>query len=151
MRIRQLLIFCVLLPLAGCKTPPSPEPVVEDADALLYLEQGLRPEALLFPEYLFMEGFELDQHGRIVDSNLIGVDMKTKLPLSTVLSRFNDLLASKGWDVTKTEIGRQSFRIMAGLRGETLEIRAVQGTGATQVFALYQPAIQQPVAVPAIQ
>jgi len=26
------------------------------------------------------------------------------------------------------------------MKGETLEIRAVQGTGATQVFILYRPA-----------
>lgn len=141
--ILQLLIMAML---AGCKTLPPPEPVVADADAMLYLERGLRPETLLFPEYLLMDGFELDQHGSIPDSSLVGVDMKTKLPLNTVLSRFSALLSSKGWDITKTEIGRQSFRIMAGLRGETLEVRAVQGTGATQVFALYQPSIQQQAA-----
>lgn len=133
--------------LAGCATPPSPEPAVADADAMLYLEPGLRPETLLFPEYLLMEGFELDQHGRIPESRLVGAGMKSKLPLGTVLRRFNDVLASKGWSVTQAEMGHQSFRLMAAQKGETLEIRAVQGSGATQVFVLYQPAVQ-PVTPP---
>jgi hypothetical protein len=147
MRAASIPTLLTALLLAGCRTPaPPPEPLVADADAMLYLEPGLRPESLLFPEYLLMEDFELDQHGRIPDSRLVGVDLKSKLALNTVLWRVNDLLASKDWKITKTEMGQQSFRLMASLKDETLEIRAVQGTGPTQMFVLYQSSTQQPAA-----
>ncbi len=139
MRIPRYIIVVTVLSLAGCKTPVPPEPEVADADAMLYLAPGLRPEILLFPDYLFIEGIELDQHGRIPNSTLIGVDMKSALDLKTVLRRFNQVLVSRGWTIRKAEVETQSFRLMASLGHETLEIRAVQGAGPTQVFILYQP------------
>ena len=61
------------------------------------------------------------------------------LDLNTVHQRFAELLVSKGWKINKTEELEQSFRLMASMKGEAVEIRAVQGTGATQVFILYRP------------
>ncbi|RKX38264.1 MAG: hypothetical protein DRP64_15980 [Verrucomicrobia bacterium] len=113
--------------------------MVEDADAMLYLDSQLRPENLLFPEYLFMADFELDQHGWIPGSSVVGVDLKTKLDLKTTLQRFTDLLALKGWSITKEEVMERSFRLLAAMKGEALEIRGVRGSGPTQVFILYQP------------
>ena len=106
---------------------------------MLFLEPGLRPESLLFPEYLLLYGLELDQHGRIPQSSLIGVGLKTKMELNTVLHRYNKVLAIEGWQITKAEMAKKSFRLLAAMKGETLEIRAVQGSGPTQVFILYQP------------
>lgn len=145
--MRAVFIFQILLVLflGGCATTEQPA-VVQDADAMIYLEPGLRPENLLFPEYLFMEDFELDQHGRIPGTTLIGVDLKTNLGLKTALRRFNNLLASKGWKITKAEMAKQSFRLKAVMADETLEIRAVQGAGPTQVFILYQPSSESAVA-----
>jgi hypothetical protein len=137
-----LLIFVSMMLLSGCRTA-TPPVVIADADAMLYLEQGLRPEILLFPEYLFMEGLELDQHGRIPETDLIGVDMKSKLSLETLIRRFHDVLVSKDWMVAKAEMLDRSFRLVADLGEERLEIRAVQGSGAAYVFMLYQPAGQQ--------
>lgn len=106
---------------------------------MLFLEEGLRPEALQFPEYLFLEDLELDAHGRIPESPLIGAGLKTKLDLKTVLRRYNDVLATHGWKLTKAEMAKQSFRLLAAKKAETLEIRAVQGSGPAQVFILYKP------------
>ena len=113
---------------------------------MIFLEAGLRPENLLFPEYLFMEGFELDQHGRIPETTLIGIDLKTDLGLKATLRMFNTLLVSKRWRITKAEIAKQSFRLQASMADEILEIRAVQGAGPTQVFILYQPSSESAVA-----
>ena len=130
-------VACLLI--AGCMAPKEPaEPVVDAAETLTFLEAGLRPEVLLFPDYLLMEDFQLFQHGRITQTNLIGAGMKTDFDLATVRRQFSDVLASKGWKTDKMEMGKQSFRQMASLQGETLEIRAVQGTGPTQVFILYR-------------
>jgi hypothetical protein len=138
--MRAVFIFQLLIVLFlwGCATT-EPATVVQDADTMIFLEPGLRPETYLFPEYLFMEDFELDQHGRIPETTLVGIDLKTDLGLKTVLRRFNNLLASNGWKITKAEMAEQSFRLLAAMGDETLEIRAVQGTGGTQVFVLYQP------------
>jgi hypothetical protein len=138
-----LMMSLPLLVLVGCvATDPAGEPVVNVDEAMTYLEEGLRPEVLLFPEYLLMEDFELSQHGRIPESVLVGAGMKTKLGLRTVRNRFSDALASNGWKTGKVEIGKQSFRLLASLRDEEIEIRAVQGTGATQVFLLYKPHVE---------
>lgn len=106
---------------------------------MLHLGTDLRPENLFFPEYLFMGDFELDQHGMIPGSTLVGVDLKTKLDLNSSLQRFKDMLALKGWSITSEEVVEHSFCLLAKKKGETLEIRAVQGSGPTQVFILYQP------------
>lgn len=129
----------VFLLLWGCASAEKPAEVRVE-DVMLFLEPGLRPEPLLFPEYLFLEGFELDQHGRIPQTALVGAGLKTKMPLKMVLRRYKAVLALKGWRVgTVEEEEEQSFRLMAVKKGETLEIRVVQGTGLTQVFILYWP------------
>jgi len=137
--MRGALLFqlgAVLL-LCGCTTPPPV--VVEEDEAMLHLDAQLRPENLLFPEYLLMAGFELDQHGWIPGSTVVGVDLKTELDLKTALQQFSGVLASNGWAITKEEVAKHSFRMMAAMKGDALEIRAVQGSGSTQVFILYQP------------
>ncbi len=139
MRVAFLFQLGIVLLLCGCTTTEQPLVVVEDADAMLHLGSELRPENLLFPEYLLMADFELDQHGRIPGSTVVGGDLKTELDLKTTLRRFNDLLASNGWSITKQEVAEDFFRLLATMKGDTLEIRAVQGSGPTQVFILYQP------------
>lgn len=136
------MILCSFLTMAlfhGCKTTESPV-VVQEEDVMLFLEPGLRPEQVLFPEYLLMEDLELRAHGRIPESSMIGGGLRTDLDLGEVRSRFSDLLAEKKWTIVKTELARESFRLMAEWKGETLEIRAVQGSGPTQIFILYKPA-----------
>ena len=135
-----LLILCLSV-VWGCSSPP--DVVIQDDDAMLYLEAGLRPDTFLFPEYLFMEDFEIDQHGRIPETTLIGIDLKTDLAVKTALRRFNNVLANHGWQVSKAEMALHSFRLIATMADERLEIRAVQGSGPTQIFVLYQPPIDQ--------
>ena len=137
MRVALLVQIGIMLLLYGCSTPPPA--VVEDADAMLHLGGTLRPEILLFPEYLLMPDFELDQHGRIPGSTVVGADLKTKLDLETTRLRFNDMLASHGWSITQEEVAKHSFRLLAAMKGESLEIRAVHGSGPTQIFVLYRP------------
>jgi hypothetical protein len=110
---------------------------------MLYLDPFLRPDTYLFPDYLFMEDFEIDQHGRIPETTLIGIDLKTDLAVKTVLRQFNKVLANNGWKISKAEIAEQSFRLLADMKDETLEVRAVQGSGPTQVFVLYQPSLEE--------
>ena len=125
--------------LCGCVSTEPPA-VVQQEDVMLFLEPGLRPETLLFPEYLLLEDFELEAHGRIPQTPLVGAGLKTPMGLKTVLQRYSNILALRGWRIDKTEQENQSFRLMASKKAETLEIRAVQGTGPTQVFILYKPA-----------
>ena len=134
-----LYAFIVAL-LSGCISPPDKpaEPVVDSTMTMEFLGKDYRPEVLLFPEYLLMEEFELSQHGRISDTDLVGAGMRSMLSLTTIRTRFSDVLASNGWEIDKMEISRQSFRLMASLKEETVEIRAVQGGGASQVFLLYK-------------
>ncbi len=141
MRVQVAFLFQlgVVALLAGCAST-EPAAVEEEAEVLLYLGPWLRTEPLLFPEYLLMEDFEIDQHGRIPSTALIAGGLKTELGLKTVRQRFEGLLVPKGWKINGIEEQEQSFRLMASMKGETLEIRAVQGTGATQVFILYRPA-----------
>jgi hypothetical protein len=131
--------IAALLFLWGCASPETPA-VVSDKDVMLFLKPGLRPETLLFPEYLLMEDFELDAHGWIPETPLVGGGLKRELGLKTVLRQYNQVLATHGWRVAKAEIAKQSFRLMAAKKTETLEIRAVQGTGSPQIFILYKPA-----------
>ena len=129
--------------LAGCATPPEPvEPVVDRSAVMTILGHDVRPENILFPEYLLMQDFELGEHGRIPATSLVGAGMSSALDLNTVRRRYIDLLASEGWHTDKMEIGRQSFRLMASLEGATVEIRAVQGEGPVQVFLLYRPGME---------
>lgn len=128
-----------VLMLWGCTSPESPEVVVEDADAMLYLQAGLQPENLLFPEYLLMPDFELDQHGRIPDTTVVGVELTTRLDLETTLRRCHDMLSSNGWKMTGEEGAEHAFRLLVEKKGDLMEIRAVQGSGPTQLFILYRP------------
>jgi hypothetical protein len=141
MRI-ALTIFAAGL-LVGCVAPTEPaEPVVDPSETMTFLGAGLRTELLLFPEYLLMGDFELNQHGRIPGTRLVGAGMKSSLGLRVVRTRFSDALDSKGWKTDRMEIGKQSFRLVASLKDEEIEIRAVQGGGATEVFVLYQPHLE---------
>ncbi|MBT8042775.1 MAG: hypothetical protein KJN98_06360 [Pontiella sp.] len=134
-----LWMVCVSL-LAGCVAPQkSEEPVVVEAETMTFLEAGLRPEVLLFPDYLLLEDFELTRHGRIPETSLVGAGMQTKMDLKITHRRLSNVLTAKGWRIDRTEVGSQSYRLMATLDGESLEVRSVKGTGATQVFILYQP------------
>lgn len=136
-----LFILCATALLTGCFSPrPEPEPIVDQSAAMEILEPGLRPEILLFPEYLMMEDFELNQHGRIPESELVGGGMRSRLSLSMVRTRFMDVLDSNGWKNTRLEIEKQSFRLMAVHQKEQIEIRGVQGIGPTEIFILYRPA-----------
>jgi hypothetical protein len=142
MRIRDALLIQagMALLLCGCQTAePPPEAVVEEADAMIHLGAELRPETLHFPEYLLMPDFELDQHGRIPGSSVVGVELKTKLDLATTLQRITEMLTSHEWRIAREEMESHAFRLLAAMKGESLEIRAVQGTGPTQVFMLYRP------------
>lgn len=96
------------------------------------------PVSVLFPDYLLLDGIKLNDHGRIPATPLIGADMTATNDLATVRSLFSTQLADHGWNTDKMEIGRQYFRLMASHEDEQVEIRAVQGTGPTQVFLLYQ-------------
>ena len=127
--------------LCGCATKEAPPPdvVVDDAAAMTHLGPGIKPETLLFPEYLFMPDFELYQHGQLPGSELIGIELATRLDLPATRQRFTDMLTSREWTVTHEEGGKQSFRQLARRGGESVEIRAVRGTGPTQVFVLYRP------------
>lgn len=140
---RKILFPILLLPIyltvAGCALPEEPiEPVVDASETLTFLEAGLRPEELFFPEYLLMEDYQLFQHGWIPQTNLVGAGIRTQQDLVIVRRQFGEVLASNGWKTERMEIGKQSFRLMASLKGETVEIRAVQGTGPTQVFILFR-------------
>ncbi len=134
--IFSTLIFLVL---CGCVSTEDPS-VVRQEDVLLILEPGLRPETLLFPEYLLLEDFELEAHGRIPKTIRVGAGLKTQMGLKTVLRRYRNILMLRGWRIDQTEQASQSFRLVASKKAETLEVRAVQGTGPTQVFILYKPA-----------
>jgi hypothetical protein len=94
---------------------------------------------VLFPDYLLIDGFELNDHGRISGTELIGADMTAAQDVGAVRILISDQLSMHEWRTDKMEIGRQYFRALASHAGEELEIRAVQGTGPTQVFILYHP------------
>lgn len=126
--------------LLGCSSPDTPA-VVADEEVMLFLKSGFRPEVLLFPEYLLLEDLELEAHGRIRESTWIGAGLKTTLPLQRVHEDYRAVLVTKGWYLAPAEVAPQSVRLMAFKAGETLEIRAVQGTGLTQIFILYRPTL----------
>jgi len=142
--MRYLLhILPLAVLLSACVAPEEPpEPVVNVDAAMEFLESGLRPEQILFPSYLFMEDLELHDHGRIPGTTMIGAGMKTRLGLATVRRAFSDQLDANGWTMDKVEVESKSFRMLASLKNETVEIRAVQGTGPTQIYLLYQPAAE---------
>ncbi len=140
----SLLFIAAGLVLAGCSTPEPVEPVVDVDASMEFLEPGLRPEELLFPEYLLMTEFELSQHGRIPDSRLIGAGLRTRLSLSTVRREYADVLDARGWNTGTMEVGQQSFRLIATFKDQEVEIRAVQGFGPTEIFIMYDPGQEEP-------
>jgi hypothetical protein len=121
-----------VLALAGCVSEPI---MVEDAPVM----EAPRPD-VLFPDYLLMDGFKLNDQGHIPGTGLIGGDMTVAQDLATVRRLISEQLSVHQWTTDKMEIGRQYFRILASHAGEEIEIRVVQGTGPTQVFLLYHPA-----------
>jgi hypothetical protein len=131
----QILVCSTVLPLAGCTTGDADKVFLDRAPITSEAEDPIR-----FPEYFLMEGFELHDHGRIPRTSLIGAGMSVDLDLSAVRTGFSDVLYENQWETETMEIGRQSFRIIATYRLETVEIRGVQGTsGPTQIFLLYAP------------
>jgi hypothetical protein len=129
----EWMILPVCLALAGCASVP-----VQEAEETPVAEAPLLP-VVLFPDYFLMEDCRLNEHGRIPGTPLIGADMTVAQELSAVRGLINDQLSLHEWTTDKVEIGRQYFRMLASHAGETIEIRAVQGTGPTQVFLLYRP------------
>ncbi len=137
---RFLILSAAALLLSGCMGPGIPdEPVVNVDASMEFLAPGLRPEMLQFPDYLLMSEYELMQHGRIPDSRLVGAGLRTRLSLSVVRREFADILAEKGWNTVKMDVGPQSFRLVVERYSEEVEIRAVQGLGPTEIFILYYP------------
>lgn len=139
MRLVSFFQLGIVLLLCACATMEQEPVVVEEEEAMTHLGPNLRPENLFFPEYLFMPDFELDQHGRIPGSSVVGAGLQTRLGLQATLQLFSDMLATNGWAITSEEVAGHSFRLLGDMKGDALEIRAVQGTGPTQVFILYQP------------
>ena len=129
------MIVSACLALAGCASGPVEMENEDDAPAAA-------PPApvVLFPDYLHIEGFKLNDQGHIPGTGLIGADMTVAQELGAVRNLVSDQLSLHTWTTDKMEIGRQYFRVLASHAGEEIEIRAVQGTGPTQVFLLYRPA-----------
>ena len=132
MKIRWM-IWPVYLALAGCMSPPVQ--MEEEAPVIV----PPCPVAL-FPDYLLLADFTLNDQGHIPGTGLIGADMTVAQELGAVRSLVSEQLSLHTWTTDKMEIGRQYFRVLASHAGEEIEIRAVQGTGPTQVFLLYRPA-----------
>lgn len=139
LRITAILMSAGTLLLCGCRTTETATAQTDPSESMLHLGAELRPETLLFPEYLLMPDFEIDQHGRIPGTTTIGAGMKTALDLDTTRERFDAVLSANGWETVAEEKVPAAFRLTAEREPEKLEIRAVQGTGPTQVFLLYQP------------
>ncbi|MDF7807953.1 hypothetical protein P4E94_10930 [Pontiellaceae bacterium B12219] len=138
--MKRLILFSgAALLLAGCTTSEPSEPVIDPDATMEVLEAGLRPEVLLFPDYLMLADFQLFQHGRIIETEWVGAGMRSYLSLSNIRNRLLDVLDSKGWSIQRTEIEQQSFRVLAEHGAEHVEIRCVQGSGPTEIFILYRP------------
>ena len=129
------MIVSVCLALAGCTCGP-----VEMGDEADAPAAEPPPLVVLFPDYFLMEGFTLNDQGHISGTGLIGADMTVAQELGAVRNLVSEQLSLHTWTTDKMEIGRQYFRVLASHAGEEIEIRAVQGTGPTQVFLLYRPA-----------
>jgi hypothetical protein len=130
------MIVSVCLALTGCAS--APVEMENKADAPPATEPA-RPVAL-FPDYLLLDDFTLNDQGHIPGTGLIGADMTVAQELGAVRGLISEQLSLHTWTTDKMEIGRQYFRVLASHAGEEIEIRAVQGTGPTQVFLLYRPA-----------
>ena len=129
------MIVSVCLALTGCASAPVEMENKADAPAT----EPPRPVAL-FPDYLLLDDFTLNDQGHIPGTGLIGADMTVAQELGAVRGLISEQLSLHTWTTDKMEIGRQYFRVLASHAGEEIEIRSVQGTGPTQVFLLYRPA-----------
>lgn len=129
------MIVVACLALAGCASGPVEMEHEDDAPAA-----EPPPPVVLFPDYLHIDGFKLNNQGHISGTGLIGADMTVTQELGVVRSLVSEQLSLHTWTTDKMEIGRQYFRVLASHAGEEIEIRAVQGTGPTQLFLLYRPA-----------
>ena len=134
-------LFCAVA-LTGCIAPPAgPDNAVVDApDAANGVGNEASVEEFPFPDYLLLSDFKLLQYGYILQTPLIGVDIQTRLQLEVVRRRLRDVITAKGWTIAQAEERGSSFRLMAFSGAETLEIRAVQGSGPAQILILYRPA-----------
>ncbi len=131
--------LCLLL-FTGCATAPT-KLTIDSDETLVVIDDYIRPEKLLFPEYLMLEDAELEQHGRIPGTPVLGTGLVIKAKLGVVHRRYREVLSSKGWTVEQFDADRQSFRIKAAGKEGEIEIRAVQGTKReTHVFILLTPA-----------
>ena len=149
--IKSVFLLSALFLLWGCTSLQNPDvvqddllparnpDVVQDKNSAMLPALKVRPENLLFPDYLLMDDFEFEQQSRISGTTLIGVDMSSGLDIKTVMKNLNRVLVTMGWSMTKVEVESQSFLMESVHLGEHLEIRAVQGTGPTQIFILYNP------------
>ena len=136
MRIAGLifLLLCV-----GCASQKRQDPVVNTQASLTYLEPEFVPETFLFPEYLLMQGFEIERHGAMLGSDWVMASLKTKATLSATFQRLEKRLTSKGWNLRLKKLDTDSFRLVASQKGQLLEFRGVQGVGITRILLLYHP------------
>lgn len=139
-------VCLIAMVLAGCQTSRNKDegPVVDPSATMEFLEPGLRPEVILFPEYLVLEDFEIERHGRVPNSEFIGAGLKTTFSLNETRTRYTDVLEARGWSVDKVEIEKHSFRMLASTAKEHIEIRGVRGSGDTSLFLLYEPDLANP-------
>ncbi len=138
--MRKAGAILVAAVLSGCVAPHEPAaPAVDLNETLLFLGPGLHPEKLLFPEYLFFEGAQIGQHGRIPRSRWIGAGLSAPEDIKQLRKRYSDVLSARGWVIERMEVGRQSFRLEASMNGKKIELRGVQGSGPTELFLLYFP------------
>ncbi len=124
--------------LMGCATFPDDSSAETAQETISQDDEGI---PVRFPPCFLIEGAQLNEHGRIPATPLVGAGITVDENLAVVYQAYQDVLAAQGWTTDREENAVQSFRIMASLAGANIEIRAVKGTsGPTQVFLLYTPA-----------
>jgi hypothetical protein len=139
-RFLYSFFIAVWVLMAGCQNTDTGDLHIDETEVMVFIDSGLRPEVLLFPDYLLPEDYELDQHGRIPGTSLVGAGMKVGKGIRQVEAQFGNLLSQKEWTVSARESSDQSFRLMADhSSGSYVEIRGVQGTGPTHIFILFRP------------
>ncbi len=139
MNMRWIGVVCGLVLMTGCASKTPQRVFLENTPLDGQGVVGARP-VVLFPDYFLIDGFELQEHGHIPSTGLVGAGMTTSLDLAAARTRFSDLLHYHQWSTDKLEMGPQSFRVIASHEGESVEIRGVRGTsGPTHIFLLYSP------------
>ena len=137
------VISALALLLAGCVSTPSqsPLPSVEKlSDVLLFLDPEMKVEPILFPRYLLMNSVEINRHGRISSTDLVGAGLLFRENIDAAKNRLLDRLHKKGWEVIQRDESSLWFRFILIHQGDWLELRGVQGAESTPVFLLYRPA-----------